>query len=119
MIDYFLILVASFLGVAYDVMSNIKKLRVKFPTAAKGEIVNTFFAEEWDSLIVSLLVFCTLEFILFVLRYNGVLLPDWFENWGMYAFAGVISYSGQRIAYKALGTAEKVLGDRVDKMGGN
>lgn len=119
MIDYILVFAASFLGVSFDVMNKIGNLRTKFPKLPKAEIVSTFFAEEWDSLIRSALVVCVLFIVLFIIRYNEVILPAWVEGWGMYAFAWVISYSGQRIAYRALGTAEKVLGDKVDKMGGN
>lgn len=99
-----------------DIMRGIKNLRVKFPTFHKKEIVDTFYSEEWDSLIVSGIVVCALELTLFIIRYNEIVLPDWLENGGIYAFSAVISYSGQRLAYKILGTSEKVLGDKVDKM---
>lgn len=119
MIDYFLVFVASFLGVAYDVMSNIKRLRGKFPEAEKGVIVNTFFAEEWDSLLWSVLVAVSLQLGLFICRTNEVIFASWFENWGMYVFSLIAGYGGQRIAFRFLTTAEKVLNDKVDKMGGN
>ena len=117
--DYLLVLVISIIGVLYDVMGKIRGLRRKFPQFHKGEIVNTFFAEEWDSLIISGLVLATLEITLYIIRYNDVVLAEWVEQWGIYVIAGVVSYSGQRLAYKVLGTAEKVLSDKVDKMEGN
>lgn len=117
--DYVLVLMLSIIGVLYDVMGKIRGLRRKFPQFHKGEIINTFFSEEWDSLIISGLVVATLETGLFIVRYNELNLSTWLEEWGIYFIALAVSYSGQRLAYKALGTAEKVLSDKVDKMGGN
>ena len=43
-----------------------------------------------------------------------VAIAEWLEDWGMYIFALVIGYSGQRIAYKYLGAAEQILEKKVD-----
>lgn len=114
MTDYILISVAMILGVGYHVMQKIATLRVKFPTMRPGDVFNTFFVEEWNTLIVSGLVWATGLFVLYVIRTNEVKLPDWVENWGMYAIAAVIAYSGQRLAYKILGTAEQALSDKIN-----
>lgn len=111
--DYVLIFAIWLLGVGFDVMSKVAKLRKKFPDFK--QVFPLFFSEEWDSLIVSGLVLLLLELALFILRYNEVVLPAWIENWGMYAIGLVFSYSGQRIAYKYLGTSEGVLIDWAEK----
>lgn len=114
--DYFFILILWVIGVSFDVMAKVRRIRNKFPQIHFRDIWSTFFAEEWDSLFVSFIVLIAMEMALKIINYNGVTLAPWLDNWGMYVMALVLSYSGQRIAYKYLGTAEQVLSDKADRI---
>ena len=114
-IPFFFLLISSALGVAMDVMFKIKALRVKFPQLPPGQIAKTFFASEWDTLIISGLVAFVLQFAYVITKYNEVKFPGWFEDWAIYVLFFVVNYSGQRIAYKFLTTSEKRLIDEIDK----
>jgi hypothetical protein len=114
--DYLLTTVLLVIGVLFHIMQKIKALRAAFPKIRFKEIWGTFFSEEWDSLIVSLLVLFCYELALFICNYNEVKLPYWLDYWGMYALALVLGYAGQRLAYKYLGTAEEVLEKNADQL---
>lgn len=114
--DYILISVLFVLGTAFHVMQKVMTFRKNFPTLGFGQIWGTFIKNEWDSLLISLLILITIDIFLFIKIYNQWVFPAWLENWGVYLIALVVGYSGQRIAYKYLGTAEKILEKRVDSM---
>ena len=43
-------------------------------------------------------------------------MPQWWDKYLMdYALALILGYAGQRLAYKYLGTAEKVLSEKAEK----
>lgn len=114
--DYILTIVLLIIGIAYHVMQTISKLRNKFPDLKPNTIWSTFFLQEWDSLIVSFLGVAVFEVALFVIKYNAIPLPSWLDNWGIYAFAAVWGYAGQRLAYKFLNTGEVVLEKKSDQL---
>lgn len=116
MIDHILILLISLIGVGFDVMAKVMRYKKMFPQLSFANIWRTFFKEEWDSLMVSVLIIVVLQISLYIVKINGVKIPSWIVNWGMYVFTLVINYSGQRLAYKYLGTAEKVLEEKADKI---
>lgn len=113
---YFITTILFALGVGYHVMQVIQRLRRKFPDKGFREIFDTYFREEWDSLIRSGLVWATYELFLFVLDKSEAVMPLWWEKYfAAYALAVVLGYAGQRLAYKYLGTAEKVLSEKAEK----
>lgn len=114
MIHLFLFICSAF-GVGFHVMQKIGSLRAKFPQLKPGEIWSTFFANEWDSLIVSGLVAAGLQFAYYIVEYNEVNLPAWFIDWGIFIFYAVVNYSGQRLAYKFLNSSEKALADKIEQ----
>lgn len=114
--DYVLISVVFVLGTAFHVMQKVMTLRKKFPTLGFGKIWGTFIGEEWDSLMVSTLLLAVVNLFLYIKFYNEWVFPAWLENWGLYTITLVVGYSGQRIAYRYLGTAEKVLEKRADSI---
>lgn len=114
---HFLTTVLFCLGVGYHVMQIVMKLRKQFPQFGFGQIFSTFFNQEWDSLLRSLLVLLTLQMALVITHFANVALPQWLEGWGLYCISLVLGYAGQRIAYKYLGTAADVLEKKAG--GGN
>jgi hypothetical protein len=104
------------LGVCFHVMQKIGSLRIKFPELDAVTVFNTFFKQEWDSLLVSALVLACIEVFIFLTRTNQYTLPSWFAQWGIYGFSLVMGYAGQRLAYKYLQTAESVLEKKVDNL---
>lgn len=114
--DYFFTLLLSLFGAAYHIMGKIKEQRVKFPKLSKKDIVNNFYSEEWDTLITSGLGIALFQLVLYIIRYNGVVLPEWIENAALYAIAAVWGYASQRLAYRFLNTSEKALENRIDKI---
>lgn len=116
MIDYFLITALYLIGVGFHVMLKIMALRKCFPQLKFAEVWNTFFLQEWDSLLVSGLVLSVCIIALFIVHQNMVTLPAWLDDWGMYFIPIVLGYSGQRIAYKYLATAEGVLERKVENL---
>ena len=117
--DYVLISVVFILGVAYHIMQKVMQFKKAFPNFKPNAIWQTFFNEEWDSLLVSCVVLVTLNVFLYIKAYNGWIFPEWLEGWAMYLFSLIMGYAGQRLAYRYLGTAEKALEKRVDSLNGN
>jgi hypothetical protein len=96
-------------------MQKVMHLRKKFPDFGLKEIFTLFFKEEWDSLIVSFLVLCTYQLFLFIIEMAEVVMPAWWDKYLLdYVLAVVMGYAGQRLAYKYLGTAEKVLTEKAE-----
>lgn len=112
--DYILTSVLMLVGILFHVMQKVRQLKIKFPELAPVRVWKTFFSEEWDSLIVSFLVWLVYELWLYISVINGFRLPNWYDMYGMYGLALVLGYCGQRVAYRYLGTAEKVLQKRAD-----
>ena len=114
--DYFFLFALWFLGTGFHVMQKIITLRKSFPTLSFGVVWSTFFNQEWDSLIVSVLVISVYELVIFIFNYNSFGFYQWFDDWGMYCLALVLGYGGQMLAYKYLNTAVDELNKKVDKM---
>lgn len=112
--DYILIFFSALLGTGFHVMQKINQQRIEFPQFKPTEIWTNFLKEEWDSLIVSALILIAQELAVFIIQYNGVKLPVWVDNWGMYIISCVISYGGQRLAYKYLNTSVDALEKKAD-----
>lgn len=106
-------------GILFHVMQKIRALRTKFPSCNPNQVVKTFFAEEWDSLFVSLVVWLVYEIFIYISILNNYSLPMWYKLYGVYGLALVLGYSGQRLAYKYLGTAEKVLEKKAEQIENN
>lgn len=114
--DYFLTTVLMIIGIALHVMSKISALRKRFPELSPKTVLDTFFKEEWDSLIVSGLVLVLAEIILYTTVSNGVKFAPWFDMYGMYGMAVLWGYAGQRLAYKFLSTGESVLEKKAEQI---
>jgi hypothetical protein len=114
--DYIFISLLMGLGVWFHIMQRVSSVRKRYAKLKFKDVWATFLDEEWDSLFVSALVCFSCVLALKIIRYNEVVMPDWFENWGMYVLVLVLGYAGQRLAYKYLGTAEKVLAEKANTM---
>lgn len=113
---YILSIACFLLGVGYHVMQCIMKLRAKFPQLGFKVVFATFFQQEWDSLLRSLLVMFTFLIYLFITISEEVKYPDWYYRWGVYAIALMAGYAGQRLAYSYLSTAENILEKKAEQL---
>lgn len=111
---YILTTILMVIGILFHVMQKVRQLRLKFPDLAPARVWKTFFGEEWDSLIVSFLVWLVYQLWLYISIRNKYELPDWYDMYGIYGMALALGYCGQRVAYRYLGTVEKVLQRRAD-----
>lgn len=114
--DYFFTTALNLIGIIYMIMVSIKKLRAKYPELHPKTVLGTFFVEEWDSMILSIVGLCLYELVLFIVRTNETVLPVWVETWGIYAIAFLWGYANQRLAYTILNTSEAVLQKKIDKI---
>jgi hypothetical protein len=110
---YLLTTVVFILGVLLHVMIKVTGYKKAFPTLSFGAIWATFLKEEWDSLIVSLIVLIIVEVTIYIINYVGIVVPEWM-NWGIYVIALVMGYQGQRLAYKFLNTAVDALEKKAE-----
>ena len=117
--DYFFTTALNLIGIVYMVMVSIKKLRAKYPDLHPKTVLGTFFTEEWDSMILSVVGLALFELVFFIIRYNEVILPAWVEAWGIYGLALLWGYASQRLAYSVLNTSETVLQKKIDKLKDN
>lgn len=112
--DYAIVTFLFFIGFGYFVMRTITKLKRAYPKLGFSDVWKTFFREEWDTILTSLLGLALMLMIIFIPRYNGYTLPDWYENFGMYGLALVDGYAGTKLIYKYMGTAEGILDKKAD-----
>ena len=110
---YLLTTVVFLLGVLLHIMIKVTGYKKAFPTLTFGSIWNTFFKEEWDSLMVSGIVLLIVEVAIYIINYVGVPVPEWME-WGIYVISMLMGYQGQRLAYKFLNTAVDALEKKAD-----
>jgi hypothetical protein len=113
--EYILIIILQLIGVGFHVMQKIGTLGDKFPEKNPSEVWGIFFQEDWNTLIVSLLVLSlniTAHYIVTIYSTVQVTVP----YYDLYSFGAalVLGYAGQRVIYKYLGTAEKLLNKKVD-----
>jgi hypothetical protein len=113
---YFLTTTVFVIGVLFHVMVKINGLRTKFPTLTFKTVWTTFFSEEWNTLIASVLVLAVTELAIFIINYQGIVIPEWL-NWGIYPIALLMGYQGQRIIYKYLNTASDALERKAEAVG--
>lgn len=97
-------------------MLKIRQLRIKFPDFHFRVVWNTFFDQEWDSLICSIFVIVTYTLAMFILRENKFIFWAWFNLYGQFGLAIVLGYAGQAIAYKYLNTASDKLIQKADEL---
>lgn len=126
--EYLIIGAFQFLGVGFHAGSKIAVFDKQYPEKSNWEIVWVFLREDWNTLLMSILVlflnllvhFVIKEYVpdVFLIKFSFVVfnvtitLPI-ILIWYLISF--VAGYFGQRAIYKALGTAEKFLGDKLDK----
>ena len=112
---YILTVFAFILGCCFHVMGKVSVLKKTFPDLLPRTIWKTFWREEWNVLIGSAVVLFTLELSIYIINYFSILIPDWLQ-WGIYPISLVLGYAGQRLIYKYLGTAEKILEQKADEI---
>jgi len=116
--EYLLIINLQLLGVCFHVMQKVIKLGNDFPLKTWKEIFKAFFSEDWDTLIVSFLVLwlnIVAHFIIDEYAPEFRASINYYILWA-YGISCVLGYGGQRIVYKYLGSAEKLLDRQSDKL---
>lgn len=112
---YYAVFIGGIIGVVLHIGTKVEGLKNKFPNLTKGQILGTFFAEEWNVLIISAVVniSCLISVQLGAIHYFG---------WDQYQFGPLVAfvlmigvgYFGQRVVYRVLGTTEKILNKKID-----
>jgi len=114
---YLLIIVLQLIGIGLHVMQKITAMDDANPDKARNEIISLFFRKDWDSLAVSMLVlaFNLVAHYIIVVYAPTIAAIQYFELYS-FALAFVLGYAGQRLIYKYLGKAEKILDEKSEKM---
>lgn len=112
--DYILCSFAYLIGFLFQVFGAIGKLKGKYPEFPAGKVIKTYLSNEWNTIGVSVLIYFTVILAVHIKELNNYRFTDWIELAGMYGFVLVIAYGGHQLAYKWLGTADKVLKDKAD-----
>jgi len=105
------------LGIGYSVMESVSKLHKKYPQYGMKSVIWTFISEEWNNLLISVLVFFTYMLFIFISQNNGYVFQPWFAQWGVFLLAFVLGYAGQRIAYSALKSTEGAIRQKIANFG--
>jgi hypothetical protein len=116
--EYVLIFIFEILGISLNVMQNVIKIGDNHPTMNKKDIFAEIWNQDWDTLIVSLIIIVINLFVHYVLYYIDAPVIK-IEYYFLYSvvIALLVGYSGQRLAYKLLGSAEKAIDKKVlDKL---
>lgn len=113
--EYLLIIAMQIFGVAFHAGQKIVALGDEYPEMKKREIIAAFWKEDWDTLAISLVVLGVhLALHLTICRY----VPHWADNiyFELISIAGAfgLGYFGQRLLYKALGSAEQFINRKIE-----
>jgi hypothetical protein len=97
-------------------MQKVSELDNKYPELKWKEVFALFIKEDWDTMVISGLVWATQTVIHVILFIFAPELPASIEYYILWAFgiALVLGYCGQRVVYKFFGSAEKVLIKQID-----
>jgi hypothetical protein len=113
--EYILIAIFEIIGVGLHVAQKIALFRKAHPQHKFKEVFEGFWAEDWNTLLVSALVlFLNLFGHYAVINYapGDFTSHPWYDM-GSFGLALVLGYGGQRLIYKYLGTAENFLDKKV------
>lgn len=114
LIEYLLIIALQFIGVGFHVMQKVIGFGNIYPDKTKSEIFKTFWKEDWDTLVVSLLILALNLTIHFIIWYFQPELRSMeYYHPISFATAFMLGYLGQRKIYSLLGTAERYIDKKV------
>ena len=113
-LEHFLLAILYILGAAYQVMREIARLRKINPALRPGEVFQTYYREEWNTVMVSVLGLLTVQLFFFIIHFKGYELPGWLHQWGVYPLSLVAGYGWHRIVYKWLGSTEAAIIKQID-----
>jgi len=113
--EYVLVFALEIIGISLHVMQKVAAFDKAFPEKTVNQIFKTFWQEDWNTVIISIIILCLNLIVHFVINEYApalTLIPYYL----LYAFGGalLLGYAGQRLVYKYLGTAEKFLDKKVD-----
>lgn len=116
MIEYILILALYGLGAYFSALEKVSFIRKRNPGFTFKEVGNTYFQEEWNTIMVSLGGLAVIEIFWFIIHKENMTIPSWVHNYGgAYGIALVLGYCFQRVIYKFLGSTESAIQNKVGK----
>lgn len=116
-IECIFISLLQFVGIGLNVMKNIIGLGDTFPSKTKKEILVEFWNRDWDTLIVSILIwFAHIVIHVIMAYYDFAFLITSYEYYlaVSYSLALVVGFGGQALAYKWLGKATQYFDNKVN-----
>jgi hypothetical protein len=115
--EYFLIFILQLIGIGLSVGQKVYELDKKFADDTFSEVLATFWKSDRMTVWISLIILCLNIVAHYIIEHDSQL-PSSIPNYPLYAFgiAFILGYAGQRIIYKWLGTAEKTLTEKGDKI---
>lgn len=118
-INYFIFIILYIIGAGYSTLKKIGDLRKKFPQLEPRMVWMTYKQEEWNTMIVSVIGLVLIEITYFIMHLNHIVLGGFTGQWWFpYAFVVVFGYGGDKIAQKALGSAEQALLRKAENLPG-
>lgn len=103
------------LGIGFQVMEKISKLRQKHIEASPQKIIKTFFWEDWNTVIVSCMCLALTTFLMYFGIAEMLRIPAAWADIFYFSLFVLGGYGGQRLVYKFLGTAESKLSKKLDE----
>jgi ABC-type Fe3+ transport system permease subunit len=129
--EYLIIIAFQILGIGFHVSTKIIGIRSRNVGYKIKEVLQIFIDEDWNTLFMSGWVLLFDLLVHFVINYYApdfhkrlVSIPLFISNAVLivpvvvlsFAVAFLLGYGGQRIIYKYLGTAEKFISNKADKI---
>lgn len=123
--EYFLICALQIIGCVSHVLQKVFELDKKFPDDTLGDVFHEFWKSDKVTLLISLLILFADLLGHFIVSHYFPSSKDWeiiipVVGWHVpyiiahFIFALAIGYGGQRVFYKWLGKAEKILSDKAE-----
>jgi hypothetical protein len=122
--EYLLIIILQLLGIYFHVMQKISIIDKKYPEKPLPEIRAIFWREDSNTLGISAGVLVLHVITHFIIDYYDLPIRDKsyfgvpYLAWA-FGLALLGGYAGQRLIYKAFGSAEKVINTKLEKVEAN
>lgn len=113
--EYLIVLILELIGISLHVMEKVAVFDKKYPECSINQIFKVFWRQDWNTVIISVIVLCLNLMIHLIINWYAPELTT-IKYYLLYAFGGalLLGYGGQRFVYRSLGTAEKFLDNKVN-----
>jgi len=114
--EYILIFLLYGLGAYFSALEKVAVIRKRNPAFTFKEVGNTYWREEWNTIMVSFGGLVLVEIIWYIIHIGNIPLPKWLHEFGgNYGLSLVLGYCFQRIIYKFLGSTESAIQNKIGK----